>query len=79
MKKIKLILLFFIFIGIKSFGQDKKWTLQECVDYALKNNYKSINAARDIESSIQKKRETIAIGLPQINGGVDFLHNFIDL
>ena len=54
-----------------------EFSLQQSIEYALKNNYKSINAARDIESSVQKKRETTSIGLPQINGGVDFLHNFV--
>ena len=57
--------------------QSFSFSLPQAIEHALKNNYKSINAARDIESSIQKKRETTAIGLPQINGGVDFLHNFV--
>jgi outer membrane protein len=56
--------------------QNFSFSLQQAIDYAIKNNYKSINASRDIESSKQKKWETTAMGLPQINGGVDFLHNF---
>lgn len=27
-----------VFISISTFSQDKKWSLQECVDYALQNN-----------------------------------------
>jgi outer membrane protein len=56
--------------------QSFNFSLQQAIDHALVNNYKSINARKDIESSIQKKRETTAIGLPQVNGGIDFLHNF---
>ncbi len=48
------------------------YNLQQAIDYALQNNYKSINAVRDIEASKQKKWETTATGLPQINGGLDY-------
>ena len=80
MKQLFLIIICTISLTANAQNPAKKnfeFSLQQAIDYALKNNYKSINAARDIESSIQRKRETIAIGLPQINGGVDFLHNFV--
>ena len=80
MKQLLLIIICTISLMANAQNPAKKnfeFSLQQAIDYALKNNYKSINAARDIESSIQRKRETIAIGLPQINGGVDFLHNFV--
>ena len=80
MKKLLLIIICTISLTANAQNAAKKnfeFSLQQAIDHALKNNYKSINAARDIESSVQKKRETIAIGLPQINGGVDFLHNFV--
>ncbi|MBC7641714.1 MAG: TolC family protein [Flavobacterium sp.] len=60
----------------KTERQNFNFSLQQAIEYAQKNNYKSINAGRDIESSKQKKWETTAIGLPQLNGKVDFLHNF---
>jgi outer membrane protein len=56
--------------------QSFSFSLQQAIDHAVKNNYKSVNANRDIEISKQKKWETTAMGLPQINGKVDFLHNF---
>ena len=80
MKKLFLIIIFAISLTTNAQNPEKKnfeFSLQQAIDHALKNNYKSINAARDIESSIQKKRETTAIGLPQISGGMDFLHNFV--
>ena len=36
--KTRLSILITLFVVLTSFGQDKKWTLKECVDHALKNN-----------------------------------------
>lgn len=57
-------------------NQTYNFSLEQAISHALKNNYKAINANRDIEISKQKKWETTAMGLPQINGKVDYLHNF---
>ena len=57
--------------------QNFSFSLQQAIEHAQKNNYKSINASRDIEISKQKKWETTAMGLPQLNGKLDFLHNFV--
>jgi outer membrane protein TolC len=53
-----------------------KFSLQEAIDFAIKNNYKAINASRDIEMAKQKKWETAASGLPQITSGLDYARNF---
>lgn len=70
----------FIFLMCFSFGftQDTptSFTLQEAIDYALENNRQSKNAGRDIEAAKKQKWETIASGLPQINGSVQY-QNFI--
>lgn len=52
--------------------QSFTFSLQEAIDYALKYNYSVINSGRDVEAANQKKWETTAAGLPQINGGVDY-------
>lgn len=57
--------------------QSYSLSLQEAIDYALQNNYTAINANRDIDIAKQKKRETTATGLPQINAGVDYTNNFV--
>lgn len=61
-------------------AQDKKqsysFSLEQAISHALTNNYTAINANRDIESAQQKKWETTAAGLPQINAGLDYLNNF---
>ncbi|MGF1556306.1 TolC family protein [Paucihalobacter sp.] len=51
-------------------------TMQEAIDYALKNNRTAINASKDIDIANQQKWETTASGLPQINGNIDY-QNFL--
>jgi outer membrane protein TolC len=68
-----------LFISLSN-AQEKKesysFTLEQAIEHALKNNYKVINAGRDIESAKKKKWETTAAGLPQINAGLDYSKNF---
>ncbi len=52
-----------------------RYSLKQAIDQAVINNYKSVNANRDIEISKQKKWETTALGLPQINGSVNYQNN----
>lgn len=51
------------------------FTLQQAIDYAVKNNYSVINANRDLEIAKEKKWETTTIGLPQINGQIGYQNN----
>lgn len=48
------------------------FTLQEAIEFALKNNYSAINADRDLIDAKKQKWETIATGLPQITGDVSY-------
>ena len=61
-------------------AQDKpesySFSLQQAIEHAIQHNYSAINANRDIEAAKQKKWETTASGLPQINAGVDYQSNF---
>ena len=74
-----IIITFLLFASLIN-AQDKKetysFTLDQAIEHALKNNYKAINASKDIESAQQKKWETTAAGLPQINAGLDYTNNF---
>ncbi len=56
--------------------QSYSFSLQQAIEHALKNNYSAINASRDIDKAKQKKWETTAAGLPQINGSVNYVNNF---
>lgn len=72
--KYKLILTFSLILALKGFSQEipQSFTLQEAINYALENNRTAKNANRDIEAAKKQKWETIATGLPQINGSVDY-------
>lgn len=55
--------------------QQYSFSLQQAIAHALEHSYLVINASRDIQIAEQKKWETTATGLPQINGGVDYTNN----
>lgn len=62
-------------------GQEAKqnnysYSLTQAIDHALQYNYSAINAGKDIEAAKKKKWETTTMGLPQLNGTVDYLNNF---
>jgi outer membrane protein TolC len=75
----KIVSLFLLVFGITAQSQNNQqsfsFSLQQAISHALTNNYQAINASRDIASAKQKKWETTAAGLPQINAGVDYLYN----
>ena len=80
MRKLTLILLLLITFNVinaqQTTPQKYTFSLNEAIDHALQYNYTAINAGRDIEISRQKKWETTANGLPQINGIVDYQNAF---
>jgi outer membrane protein TolC len=47
-------------------------SLEQAIDYALKNSYASINADRDVEIAKKKKWETTTIGLPEVSAKIDY-------
>ncbi|WP_431163086.1 TolC family protein [Flagellimonas beolgyonensis] len=47
-------------------------SLDQAINYALEHNYSAINASRDIVDAQKQKWETIATGLPQISGAVNY-------
>ena len=72
----RLLLFIFILSSTSSFSQEqKRFTLEEAVAFALDSNYTSINARRDIAKAIKQKWETTAQGLPQIDGSVSYNNN----
>lgn len=77
----KLFLLPLLFFALTARSQEPKknfsFSLEQAISHALANNYSVINAGRDIEASKEKKWETTAAGLPQINGGLDYTNNFV--
>ena len=66
---------FTLLICLIGFSQEQvapSFSLEEAVVYALENNYKAINANKDIIDAQKQKWETIAGGLPQIEGAVSY-------
>jgi outer membrane protein len=53
----------------------KKWTLQECVDYALKNNISILNSDLDTQLAEVSKKDAIGAFLPNINGNASHSWN----
>ncbi|WP_296381123.1 TolC family protein [Winogradskyella sp.] len=73
MKK-NIIIIITICLSFYSFSQEtsQSFSLQEAINYALENNRKAINAARDIDAAKAQKRETTATGLPQLNAELGY-------
>jgi outer membrane protein len=56
-----------LFIGLLSQAQSKKWTLEECVDYAIKNNISIKQSELDTKSAAIEKSAAIGNFLPSFN------------
>lgn len=63
-----------LFMVYTSRGQEipRLFSLEEAIQYALEHNYSAINASRDLVDAQKQKWETIATGLPQIDGSVNY-------
>jgi len=70
----KSIIIFILLLGISASAQVKKWTLQECVEYALKNNISIKQTELDVKSTAIDKKLAIGNFLPTINAGA--LHSW---
>ncbi|MFT6867229.1 MAG: outer membrane protein [Cyclobacteriaceae bacterium] len=75
--KFKIFGLLFFLASIVSSAQvakaqtdDAVFDMQQCIDYAVEHSTDMKNAILDEQSADSKVRETIGIGLPQVNGSV---------
>ena len=62
-----LVILFIVLFSISSQAQNKKWTLRECVDYALENNISIKQSVLDLQQSEINKKDAIGNFLPTLN------------
>ncbi|WP_298763191.1 TolC family protein [uncultured Polaribacter sp.] len=77
MKKIVLLALSLLFFStIKAQEKSMKLSLEEAIIFALEHSYNTKIARNDIASANEKVWETTTIGLPQIDGQVDY-QNFL--
>jgi len=61
-----------------SYSQEQasaSFTLEQCIEYALKNSINAQNAEIDQQIAIARVRETVGLGLPQVSGSVAIQHN----
>jgi len=71
----KKIILFLLLVGIQVSAQDKKWTLEECVDYAIKNNISIKQSELDLKTSDVEKMEAIGGFLPTLSANATYSMN----
>ena len=71
----KKIVFFLLLIGFQLSAQSKKWTLEECVDYAIKNNISIKQSELDLKTSDVEKLEAIGGFLPTLNGNANYSMN----
>ena len=62
-------------VGIQVTAQEKKWTLEECVDYAIKNNISIKQSELDLKTSDVEKMEAIGGFLPTLNANANYSMN----
>ena len=55
------------FTGFTSWSQDKKWTIEECLDYAYEHNISIKQTELDAEGTEVDKRSAVGAFLPAIN------------
>ncbi len=60
-------LLFILFLGFTSVAQQKKWTIRECVEYALKNNISIKQSELDVKMADVDKKAAIGNFFPNLN------------
>ncbi|MBT3174206.1 MAG: TolC family protein [Lentimicrobiaceae bacterium] len=53
----------------------KYFSVDGAIAYAMDNNYQVINAQKDVKAAIFKVKESTAIGLPQIDGSIQYNDN----
>jgi outer membrane protein len=71
----KKIVLFLLLIGFQLSAQTKKWTLEECVDYAIKNNISVKQSELDLKTSDIEKLEAVGGFLPTLNANANYSIN----
>src|SRR5690606_7870350 len=70
----RILALIFMAAFWQSYGQDS-FNLEQCIDYALKNAVPVKNAELAERIATARVKETVGIGLPQIDGTVSVDHN----
>jgi outer membrane protein len=73
--KFKITILTLLFSMAISMAQQKKWTLEECVVYAVENNLTVAQFELDLENAKIDKSDAIGAFLPGLNGNANYSSN----
>ena len=73
---IKYLIMALVLVPFVGNSQTLEYTLEECIEYAFEHNTDILNADLDKKIAHEKVQQTIATGLPQINGSADLGYNF---
>ncbi len=65
------ILSMFSVMTLKAQDKNSEFSLQQAIDYSLKNSPNYLNADLDLKSAKYKRNEVMGLGLPQVNGSID--------
>ncbi len=69
------IVFFFLFCSGQGYAQ-KQWSLEDCIDHAMKNNLQIRQAENNREISEQNRIQSMGAQLPSINGNATHNYNF---
>jgi outer membrane protein TolC len=72
MKKIRLMIFLGLVVTVTQVRSQTSFSLEEAVDYALKNNFQVRKSQNEIWKAKKKVWETTAMGLPQASGNVSY-------
>tara|TARA_R110001632_G_scaffold38339_2_gene96514 strand:- start:41004 stop:42350 length:1347 start_codon:yes stop_codon:yes gene_type:complete len=64
----------FLTVSLEAQESSMSLSLKEAIDFGIKNSYDNKVAEKNITSAKKQKWETTTIGLPQIDGSVDYQH-----
>ncbi|MCX7546775.1 TolC family protein [Xanthomarina sp. F1114] len=65
-----------VFVGVSTFAQDKKWSLEECVNYALENNISIKQTELDTKTADEELTSAKGNFLPNLSGSATQNWNF---
>lgn len=73
--KFKITVLIFLFSMAITLAQQKKWTLEECVEYAVENNLSVEQFELDLENARIDKSDAIGSLMPSLNSNISVAGN----
>lgn len=74
-RSLPLLVLLFWSVGAYAQQAAQSFTLEQCIEYALKNSINAQNATIDEYIAAARVKETVGLGLPQISGSASLVHN----